>query len=64
MAEQDKRGKSSSRTEREARLAEALRANLGRRKAQIRAREDANEPENHPGSEKNSEIKSKKIKSD
>ena len=60
MAEQDKRGKSSSRTEREARLAEALRANLGRRKAQIRAREDANEPEKYPGLEKNSKKSIKK----
>ena len=60
MVEQDKRGKSSSRIEREARLAEALRANLGRRKAQIRAREDANGPENNPGPEKNPEKSIKK----
>ncbi len=60
MVEQDKRGKSTSRTEREARLADALRANLGRRKAQIRAREDANKAENHSGLEK----KAGKIKSD
>jgi hypothetical protein len=60
MAEQDKQGKSSSRAEREARLSEALRANLGRRKAQIRAREDANAPENQSGPEKKPEKNLKK----
>jgi len=40
-----KTGKSQARTERDQRLAEALRANLNRRKAQIRAREPGGVPE-------------------
>jgi len=40
-----KTGKSQARTERDQRLAEALRANLNRRKAQIRAREPGGAPE-------------------